>query len=137
MGLLQWISVHCMATSLFERVTVMKLSRKSWHYKLNTILNRPYQISDKDLCSYFWQTVRSFFWLIFVTVFICSLLFILGSMWYITIPVVLVMVLLCFVMYQIAEWLRHRKNLPFKPDGFIKASYKSFRKKTCHRIEWS
>lgn len=35
----------------------MKLSKNSWHYKLNKHVSNNYYIPPKSLCLYFWQTV--------------------------------------------------------------------------------
>lgn len=57
----------------------MNVSKKSWHYRLNTFLNNEYKVEEKDtLCSYFWYTVWNILWCVILAVGATAGMYILG-----------------------------------------------------------
>ena len=116
-----------------------KMKTNSWHHKLNTFADEYFYRHDyRDFCSYFWITMASLFKIATLSmiaflvsyIFSCFIIF----QWKAVLTCVAFFAI-CILIFGYAN--QHTKKQPkYKEPGFIKLSYRKFRDKTCHKIEW-
>lgn len=114
----------------------MKLKSNSWHVKLNDLMSPDYSFSAnnyKDFCSYFWKTIWSSIKAVFLILAVAFLLFVSVSAWKVTLGVVgffIALILVC------GAYIHSTKYLEKTEVGFIRASFRKFKDKTCHKLDW-
>lgn len=117
----------------------MKLNRNSWHYKLNDFIIKDGLRESKypDFCSYFWRTVGS----VLLTICFVALAALVVTLVVICWELVLFLigtVILLFSIFAFAKFVSDKVEgkIQSTEPGFLRASYRKFRDKTCHKLEW-
>jgi hypothetical protein len=108
----------------------MKLKKNSWHYKLNDMVWEDFSYyRPNDFCSYFWCTVAGICKLtVLLTLsFIGGVIAVIG--WELVLGMVAIVIAFLVFMYL-------REKYENSEPGFVGLSWRKFRDKTCHKIEW-
>jgi hypothetical protein len=113
----------------------MKLSKNSWHYKFNSFVDDDIRYSwnvPKDFCSYFWCTICNMVKVLGFSILVIFMLFAIVMSWkYFLIVVGIVAIGGLLLAFGGWSYIRLKNS-----DSFVGNAYKSFKDKTCHRIDW-
>lgn len=129
-----------------------KVNRDSWHYKLNKNFFNEYQYSmdrnweprHNNFCSYWRVTMLRSVFAVFLTTFICAVLYTLGSgVYYYPMDALKIVGMLVatlvglFVIFSVAFYFEGRKyKNADKPDSLFVQRYKAYKSKVCPSVEY-
>lgn len=129
-----------------------KVNRNSWHYKLNKNFFNEYQYTmghnweprHNNFCSYWRVTMIRSVFAVFLTAFICAVLYTLGSsVYYYPMEALKVvgMLIATFaglfaILFVAFHFDRRKYKNADKPDSLFVQRYKAYKSKVCPSVEY-